>query len=371
MKITCTQENLNLGLTTVSKLTIQNINLPILNHILLETRERQLRLAATNLETGINYFIRGKITQEGSMTVPAALITNYINSLRVDKVELETENDILKIKTQDDHATLKGLPASDFPFQYSLVNKMKKGKKFVVSEENLLHGLTAVSFAAALGELRPEIAGVYMKFEKNALTLTATDSYRLAETKIKLDGKNEDVFTVIVPIKAVQELIHILRENAEDVQIFFMDGQVLFEVRAIDFTAQLIEGQYPDYKQIIPRNLETVVRADASELIQAIKRVSIFAARETNDVKVTIDPKNQELVFFAETSQAGSSNAKIKAEVQGPAQEVIYNHRYFLEGLANIETQQICFETNGQEEPGILKPCGEDHFMYLVMPIRI
>ncbi len=371
MKITCTQENLNLGLTTINKLTTQNINLPILSHILLETREGQLRLAATNLETGINYFIRGKIVKEGSITIPAAVITNYINSLRADKVELEAENEVLQIKTPDDHATLKGLPATDFPFQYSLVNKMKKGKKFVISEENLLHGLTAVSFAAALGELRPEIAGVYMHFEKNVLTLTATDSYRLAEKKIKLNGQNGDTFTVIVPIKAVQELAHVLHESTEEVQIFFTDGQVLFEVRAIDFTAQLIEGQYPDYKQIIPRHLETVVHVDAAELMQAIKRVSIFAARETNDVKMTINPKKQELVFFAETSQAGSSNAKISAEIQGPAQEVTYNHRYFLDGLANIETPRICFETNGQEEPGILKPSQEDHFLYLIMPIRI
>lgn len=371
MKIICTQENLNSGLAIVNRITTQNANLPILNNILLETKRGQLRLAATNLETGINYFIRGKVKEEGSITIPATLLTNYINSLEGERVVLETEDEALKIQTKNNKAKIKGLSASDFPFQYNLVGKMKKGKKFIVQEKDLRKGIEMVSFAAAFGELRPEIAGVFMRFTGRSLTLTATDSYRLAEKKTKLETAENKAFAVIVPIKAVQELLHILEDNEEEVRIFFIEGQVLFQVRAVDFTAQLIEGQYPDYKQIIPRDLSTKVRAETPELIQAIKRVSFFAAHETNDVKITIDPQNEKLVIFAETSQAGSGDAEIRAEVTGERQEVVYNHRYLLEGLTNIATKKVLFETNGQEEPGILRPAGENgSFLYLIMPIR-
>ncbi len=372
MKIYCTQENLNIGLTTVNKLIVQNINLPILNNILLETKRGQLRLAATNLETGINYFVRGKIIEEGDITIPASLIANYINSLGEGRVDLESAKGELRIKTKYNRAAIRGLPASDFPFQYNLVNKIKKGTVFEIEEGRLRQGVNSVSFAAALDELRPEIAGLLFYFNQGNLILTATDSYRLAEKKVKLNKSNRKVFSVIIPIKAVQELTHILQDSEELVKIFFNEGQVLFHVRGIDFTARLVEGQYPDYKQIIPQKLSTKATADIEGLIRAVKQVSFFAARETNDIKINLDSGRGEIVFSAETSQSGRSNAKVKVEIQGPSQEVVYNYRYFLEGLSNIHSEKVYFETNGQEEPGILRGSGEQElsFLYLVMPIR-
>lgn len=371
MKVICTQENLNQGLITVNKLASQNINLPILNNILLETKERQLRLATTNLEIGINCFIRGKILEPGNVTIPASLITNYVNSLSEGKIILRTEKDSLEIKTESTRALIRGLPATDFPFQYKLITKIKKGIEFGVREVDLREGVSRTCFASAPDELRPEIAGVLFGFDNRRLTLVATDSYRLAERKINLEDKAIRNFKAIIPIKAVKELLHILENTEEMVKIFFSEGQVLIEVRNIDFTARLVEGQYPDYKQIIPQNLVTRVKANVRDLAQTIKRASFFAARETNDVRLKFNPKKGEILVSSETSGAGSNESKVKAKVAGPSQEIVYNHHYFLDGLANISTTEMSFETNGQEEPGVLKPASKDeHFLYLVMPIR-
>lgn len=373
MKIICTRENLNNGLVTVSKLASQNINLPILNNILLETKEGQLRLAATNLETGINCFVGGKILEEGSITVPSPLITNYISSLpEGDKITLKAEKEDLLVQTIHNQAKIKGLSASDFPFQYKLINKIKKGIVFKINEAELRQGLATTSFAAAFDELRPEIAGVFFKFHKAGLILAATDSYRLAERKMKLAEKSTQDFEAIVPIKAMQELLYVLKGQQDDqVKIFFNEGQLLFQIHNIDFTTRLTEGQYPDYKQIIPQNLKTKVIVDKEELSQAIKRTSFFTARETSDISLHLNVAKNEILVSAETSQAGSNQSKVQAEIHGQNQEIVYNYRYFLEGLANISSAQVCFETNGQEEPGVLGPAGrEEAFLYLVMPIR-
>lgn len=382
MKILCTQENLNKGLAAVSKLTTSNINLPILNNILLETKNGRLRLASTNLETGINYFVRGKVVSEGNITVASSLITNYINSLPANKVTLKVENDNLKIKTASDKAVMRGLPASDFPFQYALINKMKKGIMFFIKERDLRSGLLGVSFAATQDELRPEIAGVLFNFGKQDLTLVATDSYRLAEKYIKFEqihphtynigvGINKEAAKAIIPLKAIQELIHILEDSEEMVKIFFVENQVLFQFREIDFTARLVEGQYPDYKQIIPQRLLCKAKVKTRDFAQAVRRASFFTARETNDIRVKLDPKKNEILISAESAGIGTNESRVEAEVRGEPQEIVYNHRYFLEGLNNLPSEETIFETNGPDEPGILRPVDPNgSFLYLIMPIR-
>ncbi|MFA4880409.1 MAG: DNA polymerase III subunit beta [Candidatus Doudnabacteria bacterium] len=371
MKILCTQENLNKGLTAVSKLATSNINLPILNNILLETKNGRLRLASTNLETGINYFVRGKVVSQGSITVSSSLIANYINSLPVNKVTLKVENDNLKIKTVFDKAVMRGLPASDFPFQYALVNKMKKGIMFSIKERDLRSGLLGVSFATTQDELRPEIAGVFFNFGKQDLTLVATDSYRLAEKYVKFERINKEAAKAIIPLKAIQELVHILEDSEEMVKIFFVENQVLFQFREIDFTARLVEGQYPDYKQIIPQRLLCKAKVKTRDFAQAVRRASFFTARETNDIRVKLDPKNNEILISAESVGIGTNESRVEAEVRGEPQEIVYNHRYFLEGLNNLPSEETIFETNGPDEPGILRPVDPDgSFLYLIMPIR-
>ncbi len=371
MKILCTQENLNKGLATVSKLVTSNINLPILNNILLETKNGRLRLASTNLETGINYFVRGKIIAQGNVTIASSLITNYVNSLPASKITLKVEKESLKVETASDKATMRGLPASDFPFQYALINKMKKGTMFSIQEKDLRLGLLGVSFAATQDELRPEIAGVLFNFGKQDLTLVATDSYRLAEKGIKFEQGNPEDARAIIPLKAIQELIHILEDSEETVKIFFMENQVLFQFREIDFTARLVEGQYPDYKQIIPQRLSSRVKVKTRDFGQAIKRASFFTARETNDIRIKLNPKSNEILISAESTGVGTNESRVEAEVQGEPQEIVYNHRYFLEGLNNLPSEETIFETNGSDEPGILRPADSDSsFLYLIMPIR-
>jgi len=372
MKIICTQENLNKGLATVSRLASSNANLPILNNILLETKNGSLRLASTNLETGINYFVRGKIVSEGRITIAASLLANYVSSLAADKVTLTLEDGGLKIQTEGDQAVIRGLPAEDFPFQYALISKMKKGAMFSISEAVLRNGLSGVSFAAAQDELRPEISGVFFSFRKRSLTLVATDSYRLAEKKADLAAPSKKDLKAIIPFRAVAELLRILENREENVEIFFTENQVLFQFREIGFTARLVEGQYPDYKQIIPQKMTTRLKAGVREFSQAAKRASFFAARETNDIRLKIDPKKNELLISAESAGVGANQSKLDAEVSGEPQEIIYNHRYFLEGLNNLAAESALFETSGPDEPGTLKSGadGKSDFLYLIMPIR-
>jgi len=366
MKLSCTQEKLNQGLSKVSHVVKKDATLPILSNILFETKEGRLKLSATDLEIGVRCNILGKIEKEGTLTLPADIITSYVNSLPESRVNLETTDQILHLKCESFEANIKGLPSKEFP----IIPEVKTEPLTKIPTDLFIPSLNQIIFAAAQEESRPEISGVSFNFKKNLLVLAATDSYRLAEKRVKLESEVKGGKSIIIPIRTAQELVRILSEEVGDVLVSVSENQILFHFNEVDMTSRLIEGQYPKYQEIIPHEFKTRVILDTNLFLDTIKTVSLFSREAASDIKMELDPSKEEITISAETSQVGKSESKIKTKIEGEKNSINFNYRYVLEGLSAIISPQVIFEMTTDSAPAVLKPADSKDYIYIVMPIK-
>jgi DNA polymerase III subunit beta len=372
MKFTCTQENLNQGLLVTGRLTSKNVNLPILNNVLIEAKEGNLKFSSTNLEIGISCLVRGKVEKEGTFTVESKLLTDYVNLLPKENVDLELiKDDYLSVKCKNSQTRVKGINADDFP----VIPKIDKKDGYKVSINDFKQALSQVIFAVSTSETRPEINGVFMVFNDEAgkLTMVGTDSYRLAEKKIALTGhaaKRE----VIVPVKVLQEVMRILGvlkspEN-ENLEIYLSDNQISFSIDTIEVISRLAEGQYPDYKQIIPTEKKTEVKADTNELVKIIKTTSLFSKTGINDISLEFLAEKKSLVISSTNIQVGESFSELEVEYTGDNNATTLNFKFLLEGLNNINAGEVEISLIDNNIPCMIRPKDDKSYLYIVMPIR-
>ncbi len=385
MKISCTQENLNQGLSIVSHIASKNTSLPILNNVLIKAEKGGLSFLTTNLEIGIKCQVRGKIEKEGSYTVNSKLLAEYINLLSHQKIEIELKNDTLEINTEQQNAKIKGNNAEEFP----LIPQIERKNPYLIKIDDLVEALSQVLFAVSVSETRPEISGVYLNFSDNILTLATTDSYRLAEKQIKLKEKAKVEKEVIVPAKTAQELMRILssvslaesEQGAEannDVSIYFEDNQVLFAVDNIELVSRVVEGQYPNYKQIIPASYKTTSVINIADFIKAVKTAALFSRTGIFDINVEF--KGGKLIVSSTNNQLGENKSKIDVKTEGEDNKVVINFRYLLDGLQNVDSTNVIFEMIDANNPCVLRPAeslpenkspiAAQDYLYIIMPIK-
>jgi len=379
MNFSCTQENLNQGLQTVSHIAVKNTTLPILNNVLIEVKEKEIKLSTTNLEIGINCLIRGRVDKDGSYTIPAKLFSDYVNLLPNKKVDINLKEDHLNVSCENYKTKLNGQSASEFP----LIPKIEREEPFVCTANEFKKALQQVIFACTTSETRPEISGVFLNFSGENLTLAATDSYRLAEKKIKINNKAKKETRVIVPARALQELIRILsgyqalgeitqeEGDGENLKVYINENQILFSYENIELVSRLIEGQYPDYKQIIPQSNKTEAVISVAELVKAVKLGSLFTKSGINDIELQII--GNDLVVSSANSQTGENEIKLNIQKNGQDNSIIVNHRYLLDGLQSIGSEEINFVMTDGNTPCVLrpkKPVKDFEYLYIIMPIR-
>jgi len=369
MKIQCIAENLATGLNLAGRVTGGKQTLPVLGNVLVKTEKGRIKLASTNLEIGISCWIGGKVEKEGEITVPARLFTDYLNSLKPDeKITLETEGDTLKFKNQNFKASLKGIPSSEFP----LIPEVKGKVRVNIPTTTLKEGLRQVVFATAQDEVRPVLGGVFCNITKGELVLAATDSYRLAEKKIKLGKPASGEMAVIVPQRSIQELVRILEEEQEEIEIRVEENQILFKGTAFQLVSRLIEGSFPQYTQIIPEETEVKAKINTADFLSTVKTAGLFAREGQNAVRISINPqaKGQELEILASGAQAGEVTSNLAAKVEGKQTEISFNVKYLADALSAIRDQEISLELSGKLNPGVLRPNGSSDYIYVIMPIR-
>jgi len=375
MRLISLQENLKRGLNIVGHGTTKNVNLPILNNILIKTEDGNIELISTNLEIGVIHKLRGKIEKDGEFTVDSKLITEYVNLLSGgEKVKIEEKDGELKLECGNYKTKIKGEPAKDFP----LIPTIPKNDYFSCKVNNLRQALNGVVFAVSNSENRIELTGVLFSFNKNRLSLAATDSYRLAERELEIKtNNNNSEQKIIVPAKTVQELLRILNNfNGEDesgneepeVKFYLSENQILFTIDSVDLISRLINGSYPDYKQIIPAKSQTEVLVDRAELIRAVKASALFSKTGINDVTLLFS-KNQ-IIVSAFSGSSGESQVEVTAEVTGGDNEITINYRYLLDGLNNIEGPRVKIGILNNTTPCIIRPEKDNNYLYIVMPIR-
>jgi len=374
MKISCTQENLNQGLAITSHITGKNSNLPILANIFFKINDKLISLAATNLEIGITTTIRGKVEAEGEFTIDAKLLANYISLLPKERIDMELEGDNLKIECAKQKTKIKTQGVADYP----LIPQLTKENPYIIKTNLFKEAITKVVLAAANSDLRPEISGVLLDFNKQELILAATDSYRLAENKIKIgqNSANNQENKIIVPAKTLQEvsrILNILKEDAiedsDNLEIYTTSNQIMFSYGGVDLISRIIEAQYPEYQQIIPASYKTKIKFNVADLVKAVKTSSLFTKSGVYDVKLDFS-NSKEVIITSSSSQTGESTSLVEAEISGEGDYIVLNYHYLLDGLQNIGSENVLMEVNDKNSMCILRPENSQDYFYLIMPIR-
>lgn len=377
MKLSCTRDNLHQGLSITSHLMTKNVNLPILQNVLMKAEGGTIKFTATNLEMAINCSVRGKVDEPGEYTIPSKLFFDYVNLLPNETIKIEVRNEDVSIQCGNHKTNIHGLNASEFP----LVPHVEGERTFQIPVNDFKDALSHVLFAVASNESRPELTGVAFFFsqyqEEGRLTLAATDSYRLAEKTIPIVSQVSDSFSIIVPSKTLQEVARVLSVFKDDVDLpstismSLASSQLVFCYGPVELVSRTIEGEYPDYKQIIPTQFQTKVILDREDFMKAVKTASLFSRSELFDVTLAFDPVAGEISVSANNATRGENTTKCAADVSGIQNTVTVNHKYLLDGLQAISSDQVSFEMIDASNPCLLTPQGsQDAYRYIVMPIK-
>ncbi len=375
MKLSCLQENLNWGLGIVGRAVASRTTLPITNNILLETDQSRLKLIATNLEMAISCWIGAKIEEEGTITVPAKLLTEFINSLPKDKVDITMAP---KTKTISVHcaryeARISGMDAKDFPPIPSVDQSISTS----IDVEALRQAITQVVFAAASEESRPVLTGIDAKFDGSILTLAAADGFRLAVYKVTLIKPVSQKIEVIIPAKTLAELNRLMSDQEDPVEVTVNPNksQILFKMKNIELVSQLIQGAFPQYEQLIPTSTGTKATVDATEFLRATRTAAIFARDGTGIVRLIIAPGGEltpgKMTISARSEEIGDDQGEIDATVQGNEAKIAFNGKYLVEVLSVLKEERVMLETSSPSSPGVIKPVGSDNYVHVVMPMFV
>jgi len=365
MKVICLQEKLKKAINTVERITGKNINLPILSNILIETDKGRLKVSATDLEIGLNVWTSAKVEKQGSITVPVGVLSNFISSLPQDKVYLETQKNNLLIKCGEFNATIKGLAADDYP----IIPKIQEKPLLSLKAKDLYKALAQVHPAASFSDTRPEISGVFFRiFADGTLKLAATDSFRLAEKTLKKVAQVNQEISLIIPLKTIIELVRVLNEKDIEVKLTIKENQILFDLGDVHVVSRLVEGHFPDYERIIPKEYKTEVIIERPKFTEAIKIASYFVTK-INDIVFDFKSKDK-LEISSGSQELGTHNSTLKAEVKGENTKLIFNYKYVLDGLNNVDKSKVVLHLNGKERPLLMKGANDNSYLYIVMPVR-
>ena len=374
MKLTILTHELKKGLNYTERLTGKNLTLPILNNVLIEALPNFLKISSTDLETGIEWWGLCKTEEEGKITVPAKILTQVINNISDEKIEIENKNDTLFIKTKTFRTQIKGYTSDDFP----IIPQFSKEDFIEINAQELKDGLVDVVDIASVSQIRPEISGIYFVFKKDLVNLVATDSFRLVERTLQSSNyKNSfnDEIKFILSQKTTKEVINILQENTGSVKIYYSESQILFETNLnevdhpeINLISRQIEGNYPAYKEIIPKEYKTRIIVDKDFLIKQIKLAGLFAGK-INEIKIKNDDKNLEIL--SQDLELGENSSILEAKIDGEPVEISFNYKFILDGVSRVKTKNAILELQGASGAGVIKAEEGTDYIYVVMPIKI
>jgi DNA polymerase-3 subunit beta len=361
MKLQVTQENLNRALGSVARVANSRGTLPILANVLIRTDNNRLSLSATNLDIAITHYIGAKVADGGSITVPARLMQDFVNSLPNGVIELDLQETKLHVTTDQYKSVVNGIVADDFP----VMPAIGSGKKWKLPADSFKKALQQVVFAASNDETRPVLTGVLLQTFEGELRMAATDSYRLAEKRL---GANKEDVNLLIPASSMQDLLRVLGDADGDVSVTHDDQQILFQVGDIELVTRLVEGKYPDYKKLIPEKFATQATLKRADLVNVTKVSSLFARESAGSVTIELDESGK-LSIRSVASQLGENTASAEAKVTGSG-SITLNSRYLLDALGVLHGDQVTFGFNGKLEPTrLLDPAAPD-YQHIIMPLK-
>lgn len=363
MKLTVTQENLSRALQVVGRVASGKTPLPILNNILFRTDKNRLLLAATNLELAITQHVGSKIDQEGSITVPARLMSEFVTNLPKGNVELEVEGAKLHIACGAYRSTINGMAADEFPELPSIVEK----QVVTIPVAELKRAIQQTALVASADDTRPVLTGIYCHTFEGKLYFAATDGYRLAERAIMA---TDQAIAAIIPVSAMNDLLRIINDDSNEVSLMFDDNQVRMLIDDIHITSRLIDGNFPDYRTLIPKDSTTSVALPKDEFTRITKVASLFARESGGSVTLKADPETEKLSIHSVASQLGENTSEADAHITSEG-EVTLNSRYLLEGLGCIDSKEVSFRFSGKLSPCVVTASdATPDYQHIIMPLK-
>ena len=362
MKLQVTQENLSKALGTVGRVANTRNTLPILANVIIKTVGTRLAIAATNLDIAITHYIGSKVNEEGSITVPARLMQDFVSSLPSGVINLELDEYKLHITTEQYNSVINGISAEEFP----VMPAISSGNTWYVPASKLKKALQQVLVAAGSDETRPVLTGVYFHTSGGKLYIASTDSYRLAEKELMKTG--EDI-KLLVPASAMHDLLRVLGDGEEDITVTYDDQQVLFKTGEVELVARLIEGAYPDYRKLIPKDFAVKATIKRTDFVNITKVSSLFARESAGSVTVQVDDERKLVSIRSVASQLGENTANAPATTIGGG-EITLNSRFLLDALGILSGDQVGLCFNGKLEACVLRPADDKTYTHVIMPLK-
>lgn len=375
MRVSCRQENLSRGLGIVSRAIATRTTLPITNHVLISTDDSRLKLVATNLEIGVSCWIGTQVEEEGSIAVPAGLLTDFVNSLPADVIEMTVEphSQTLEIVCAKYRAHISGQKAEEFP----PIPQLGEGITTKAEPNALRTAINQVVFAAAADDSRPVLTGGYALFSGETATLVAADGFRLAVYNLATISPADEAVGVIIPARALRELDRLLREQNEPVEITInpQKSQILFRMESVEMVSQLIQGTFPDYNQLIPQSYTTRAVVDAAEFQRAIKSASVFARDGSGIVRSVMMPGTEpvpgRIQISARAEEIGDNEGEIEAPIEGQEAKIAFNSKYLMDIFNILEDDKVAIEVTTPSSPGVFRPADDGDWVHVVMPMFV
>ena len=380
MKITCLQENLSRGLAVVGRAVANRATLPVIHNVLLSVDQSMLKLSATNLEIAMTTWVGVKIEEEGSITVPARLLSEFVNSLPNDPINLQLDegSGLLEISSGSSKAHINITDASEFP----PIPTVDDGIAAEVDPLVLRSAITRVAFAAATEESRPVLTGVELKLDESKFTMAAADGFRLAVHHGALLKPVPEEMSVIIPARTMNELNRLIGDREEPVEILMTPakGQVMFRIRGgdtVEIVSQLLQGTFPNYEQLIPQSYTTRAVMDLPTVLRAARTASIFARDGSNIIRMHLMPAEADteppkVEISARSEEVGDNEDTVDLdEIEGEEGKIAFNSRYLLDVLSVLEKGKVALETTTSSSPGVFKPTDSDDYIHVVMPMFV
>lgn len=368
MKFSVLQENLAKGLQIISKAIPAKSSLPILANVLIATENGRLKLSATNLDTAITTYIGASIDEEGSITIPAKLLKDFVSNLSPSTITAKLDNETLFLSSQKTKSKMNGISSKDYP---ELPTFPEKSDYLEIEPKVFSSAISLVAFASGADESRPIFTGIYLKYANQLLTFASTDGFRLSERTITLESAVPD-FTAIIPAKTLMEVSRIFSSSTEPIKFMLNANEnlALFKAEDTFITTRILDGQYPDYKRIIP--VESTLKGSfaSEDFSEAVKLTNIFAKEGTSTVKIRFDPQLG-IRIASLAAESGEHESVIQAEIEGDLTEVAFSTKYVLDFLNNVKTERIIFFTNGNTAPCVLKSDALEGFLHIIMPMQL
>lgn len=364
MKLECKIEDIKNKILQVEKITGKNLTLPILNSILIIASGKSLKLRSTNLSLGIEVIINAKVEKEGLVAVSGSVLNGiFSNVFQNENVLLESVDGNLVIQTKKSKIKLKGQPHDDFP----TIPKVE-GVSFEIESKKLIDGIKSVYYSSSASDIKPEISSVFMYTNEDNLVFVSTDSFRLAEKKVKVKGIPE-ITGILIPFKNIGDILRVFGESTSVIKVCFNKNQISFSSDSFYLTSRVIDGIFPDYRQIIPKTLGTDATLLKQDMLNALKLSNIFSDK-FNQVNLAIKPKEKTFELSSINNDVGENKTYLDAAISGENIELGFNYKYFLDCFQSITTDSISIKFSGASQPIVVSSVGDSSFLYLIMPMN-